>query len=130
MAYKYLLDLARVFPGLPREILEATEAEILRRIGLARQEPPAWQKPRVCPICKTEYVPTHGKQMYCSPPCKKRGNRMGKTAIKRRLKSDVLMRRCQGPGCSESLIGQRRDAKYCSDACKMRAARLRQKTGP
>ncbi len=76
----------------------------------------------VCPVCRDTFTPRRSNAVYCSPKCRQKGKRLGKETVTRREKDDTFMRRCQAPSCSRSLIGMTARARYCSDACRVRAA--------
>lgn len=116
-------DLVGRYPGLPEGLLEAIRQDLTAEIRRLRREKasPKAVVLKVCPICRSEFEPTHGRQIYCKPRCQKKAARMGKEAVKRRLQSDSFMRRCQAPGCKKSLAGRTVRAMFCSQACGERA---------
>lgn len=88
-------------------------------------KPRAVKGATACVACRKPFTPRRSDHVFCSKACKNAGWRLeqnegGWKAGK--LASDAHMRRCQAPDCEETLIGRRRSAKYCSDACRVRGA--------
>ncbi len=77
---------------------------------------------QTCPVCRGTFVRRRSDNIYCSPRCRRKGSRLGRAAVEGRMESDSFMQRCQAPGCSNSLAGRTSRAKYCSSACRKRAA--------
>ncbi len=77
---------------------------------------------RACPVCRGSFRPTRSDHLYCSDSCQRKGSRLGRETIADRVENDSWMRRCQAPDCEETLIGRTARAKYCSPACRVRAA--------
>ncbi len=77
---------------------------------------------RICPACGDPFRPSRSDHRYCSDSCQRKGSRRGRETIEGRMESDSFMRRCQAPDCEKSLIGRTARAKYCSPACRVRAA--------
>ena len=77
---------------------------------------------RTCPVCRSAFHPARADVLYCSPRCRQKAWRLGKEAIQDRMENDAFMRRCQAPGCVNSLAGRTARAQYCSPTCRVRAA--------
>ncbi len=78
-----------------------------------------------CAICPSTFHPSRSDRKYCSKACRDKGFRLGKAKVAERMESDAWMQRCRFPGCTNTLVGRTARARYCSDACKMRAHRGR-----
>ncbi len=83
---------------------------------------PAVEGTRACPVCRGSFRPSRSDHLYCSDSCQRKGSRLGRSTIEERMESDSFMRRCQAPDCENTLIGRTARAKYCSPACRVRAA--------
>ncbi len=82
---------------------------------------------KVCPVCGSDFRARRSDTLYCSSLCRQKAYRIGRKAVRRRMKNDRIMRRCRAPGCSHSLAGRTNRAKYCSPACRVRVAYHRDK---
>ncbi len=77
---------------------------------------------RICPACRDSFRPSRSDHRYCSDGCQRKGSRLGKAKIEKRMENDSLMRRCEAPGCNRSLIGLTARARYCSTKHRVKAA--------
>ena len=78
---------------------------------------------RQCSVC--------GKLFYAGMPhahlCSERCNQDAVLARRRKARRAARSRCC--PRCNHTFIGQRRDAVYCSNACRQAIHRQRQRNG-
>lgn len=91
LVFELLNDLTLLYDGIPDDLLDNCRKDLEAEIERLRSLPAEKRKMRICPIDRKEFVPRHGRQVYCSSRCQQRGRRLGKEAIKRRLASDTLM---------------------------------------
>lgn len=86
-----------------------TDRSYRRRMGLPE---PDFAEPSLCARCSEPLNVRSVDHAYCSRLCWQRDQRD-------RGRSEAG----QCEGCGASLVGKRRDARWCSPACRMRAKR-------
>lgn len=80
-----------------------------------------WEGWVACVRCRTPFHPSRPDNIYCSKGCRVKGARLGRAKIEERLATDSWMRRCEAPGCEESVIGMREGTRFHATACRVRA---------
>lgn len=106
---------------------------------------------KVCPVCKTEFIPKSNREVYCCPECRIVGNKIVKSNYTKRIKEKLkeynkeyykLKRKpkleAKKPTekkkyekicaiCGKNFISISKLAKYCSLECKKEAMKKIQK---
>jgi len=99
----------------------------LRNIPMrTEEEVPESKAEKKCIVCLSFFEPTSSRQVYCSPKCRKNANYRKKAwgpeyeeKLGDRAEDPNFKRVCEV--CEGSLDGMRKDARYCSDNCRVKA---------
>lgn len=81
---------------------------------------------RSCAICGCSYVSRYKRQTTCSDACSRRYHAQRQAERYTALGEGRAQGLCEGPGCQRTVMG-RSHRRFCSNLCRTRAHRARQR---